>query len=352
MRGSRQGVTEVVAAVMLTGALLAPASFWKVEPACAQAPADTILVAVSAGRTLDRQVDALGDAAGIFARHGVALRRADADVLSAVAAGAADVGVAVDTLAALEAIMRGAPLRVIAAAMTGADAFWYVAARSPIRSLKDAGGRKVAHAGSGTATSLMLPGLEGLFHVKFRPAAISDPAATLAEVAGLQAASAQGTSSQGTSAQATSAQARSAQVDVGYALPPLGAAALAEGRIRIVARGDDLPLLAERTTRVIVVNASALAQRDGVIRRYLAARGAAVDWLTSDAPSALAAYGRWAGVAESAVPAVRAMLTRAGSLRGDRIRGLDALVADAIAVQRLPAAPGAAAMAAMQALGP
>ena len=63
----------------------------------------------------------------------------------------------------------------------------------------------------------------------------------------------------------------SGQIDIGWSSPPLGIEALEQGKIRIVARGSDVPTQRNQTVRVLIANAIALEQRRDAIRRFVEA---------------------------------------------------------------------------------
>ena len=269
---------------------------------------EELKVSVGGRGGFDHQISEVGQQQGLFKQHGLALElrysQGSGETLQAVIAGAADVGISVGTLATLGAFAKGAPIRVVGSAMIGAAEFWYVPANSRIRSLKEAAGRKVAYAATGAASNLMVLGLQELHGIKFQPVATGDPAATLARV-------------------------MSGQADVGYSVPPFAVAELAQEKIRIVGRGNDLPALARQTVRFIVVNGAALEQRPDAIRRYLQGYRDTVEWLFSD-PQATAAYAGWAGVTESVARRTRDDFIAKQNALPDRISGLDTIMADAV----------------------
>jgi ABC-type nitrate/sulfonate/bicarbonate transport system substrate-binding protein len=65
-----------------------------------------------------------------------------------------------------------------------------------------------------------------------------------------------------------------------------------EGRIRLIARGSDVPALRNMTSRLQVVNAAGLERRKDVLKRYMAAYREALDWMYAD-PAAIDAYAEW-----------------------------------------------------------
>src|SRR5262245_60216165 len=103
---------------------------------------DTIKVAVGQIDAWANQVPTLGMKAGIFQRHGIVLEnfgtQGAGETLQAVISGSADIGIGVGTAGAMRAFVKGAPVRVLAAAYTGVeDIYWFVPANSPIKSVKD-----------------------------------------------------------------------------------------------------------------------------------------------------------------------------------------------------------------------
>ena len=57
----------------------------------------------------------------------------------------------------MAAFAKGAPIRVIAASMTGAnDLYWYVPADSPIKALQDANDKTIAYSTRGSSTNAIV----------------------------------------------------------------------------------------------------------------------------------------------------------------------------------------------------
>jgi NitT/TauT family transport system substrate-binding protein len=302
----------MVRAVFMRGAIVL-AAVALADAAWAQ---EQLKISVGGRGAFDHQISEVGQQQGFFKQHGLTLdlrySQGGGETLQAVITGAADVGVSVNTRAALAAFAKGAPVRVVGSAMIGATEFWYVPANSRIRGLKEAAGKKVAYSATGAATNLMVLGLQELHGVKFQPVATGDPAATLARV-------------------------MSVQVDVGYSVPPFAVAELEQQKIRIVGRGNDLPALARQTVRFIVVNADALAQRPDALRRYLQGYRDTVEWLLSSDPQAISAYAGWAGIPESVARRTRDDFIAKQNVLPDQISGLDAILADAVTYKSIAA---------------
>ena len=310
----------MVRALLARGTALAVLVLIHSTPLAAQ---DMLKISVGGRGAFDNQVSEVGERQGFFKTHGLALdvrySRDGGETMQAVLAGAVDVGVSVGTLPALGLYAKGAPIRVLGSSMVGAHEFWYVPVNAPIKSLREAAGRKVAYSATGAASNLMVLGFEELYGVKFQPVATGDPAATLARV-------------------------MSRQVDVGYSVPPVAVAELEQGRIRVIGRGNDLPGLARQTVRFIVANADALEQRPQLFRRYLQGYRGTVEWMFSADPRATAAYAEWAGVSEAVARRSRDELMSKQSMLPDEISGLEAIMADAVTFRFVGAPLGAEAI--------
>ena len=129
--------------------------------------------------------------------------------------------------------------------MTGAsDLVWYVRADSAFKSLADLGPADLASfSRPGASSETVIKSL--LEHYKSKGKAIpsGSPPETLTQV-------------------------MSGQIAAGWGTAPLPKA-FAEGKVRIVARGNDSPKLATVTTRVHAVNAAYLAKNPEAVKAFL-----------------------------------------------------------------------------------
>jgi NitT/TauT family transport system substrate-binding protein len=277
---------------------------------------ETLKVSVAGRGAFENQVSEVGQQQGFFKKHGLTLEvlytKGSGETLAAVTTGAADIGTSVGTLGALGAFGKGAPIRLIGGSMIGVSEFWYVPVNSPIKSLKQAAGKTVAHSATGSASNLMVLALQELHGVKVKPVATGNPMVTLAQV-------------------------MSGQVDVGYSVPPVAVAELEQGKIRIAGRGNDIPAIANQTVRFIVANADALGRRPDAFRRYMQGYRDTVEWMFSPDPQALAAYSAWAGVPESVARRTRDDFMRRENMLPDQLSGLYAVMADAVTYKFIPA---------------
>jgi len=282
--------------------------------ATATQAADTLRLAVGAPGNWDTCIPAVGERAGIFRKHGLELElfytQGGGETLQAVISGGVDIGIAAGTGGVIGAYAKGAPLRIIAAGVTGAsDLYWYVPAGSPIQSFRDVAGKAVAYSTNGASTHITLLALLKHYDVKARPIAAGAGAVTLT-------------------------QAMSGQIDVGWASPPIGLDALDTGTIRLIARGSDVPATREQTVRVHVVNANVLAARGDVIDRFVQAYREAYGFLYGD-PAGPRYFSELSKVSEKLAVEIRDKFLPRDAMQPDRVSGIDAIMADAIAFKVL-----------------
>jgi len=286
-----------LAALMLTAA---------VDTAAAE---DTVKVALGRGGDWDTAASELGQNAGLFRKRGLVLEllytNGNAETLQAVVSGSADIGVGLGTTTVMAVYVKGAPLRVIGNAGAGSSEYWYVPADSPIKTMADADGKTIAYSNPGSLSHLMVLSLirtNGLFA---RAIPTGGPETTLAQV-------------------------MAGQVDVGWSWPPFGLDAISDGKIRIIARGNDLPEFRDQTTRLIVANAGFLERRKDVAARYVQGYRDALEWMYSD-PAVLDAYAEFAKISPADAHEVRDVYYPRDHLMVDFIAGLDAAMADGVA---------------------
>jgi NitT/TauT family transport system substrate-binding protein len=276
------------------------------QPAGAE---DAVKVALGQRGNWETAASELGQNAGLFRKRGLELEllytNGSAETLQAVISGSVDIGIGLGTTAVMAAYAKGAPLRVIGNASSGSSEYWYVPADSPIKTMADAGGRTIAYSTTGSSSHLIVLSFirtNGLF------------------------ARAVGTG--GTAA--TFTQVMSGQIDVGWSSPPFGLDAVSEGKIRVIARGNDLPEFRDQTIRLIVANAGFLERRKDVAARYVQGYRDALEWMYSD-PAGLDAYAEFAKTSPANAREVRDVYYPHDHLMVDFIAGLDVAMADGIA---------------------
>ena len=278
---------------------------------------DQIKLTIGQRGNWDTAISQLGETAGIFKKHGLALEMlytaGSGETLQPVIAGSVDLGLAVGTPGAIAAYSKGAPVRIIGAEATGAADYWYVKASSPIKTLKDLNGHSIAYSTSGSSTESVVR--------------------AFIKENGLTSAKAVSTGG----APATMTAVMTDQVDAGWASPPGGLKEIDEGKIRILARATDAAIVRGQTIRVIVANAQFLAPHKDVAARYMQAYRETIDYMYGDNPQVLKDYAAFAGVSEAMARRVREEFFPRALVEPDAIKGLDSLMVDAVALKFISA---------------
>jgi NitT/TauT family transport system substrate-binding protein len=270
---------------------------------------ETLKVAIPQRGAWDAGVAELGQRGGIFKRHGLDLEilyvQAGPESIQAVIGGSMDIATAAGVSAAVGTFAKGAPIRIIGSEMIGApDLYWYVPVSSPIRRIEDLNGRTVAYSLTGSSSHAALLALIAQFKLTAKPTSTGNIAATIT-------------------------QTMTGQVDVGFGAAPFGLDLLEDGKIRIIATGNDVTSLRSRTVRVNVTSVSNLQNRRDAIVRFNRAYRETVNWMYSD-PAALKHYAEYSTLPEKIVLRVRELIPKE-SLAPDRVEGIDQIMADAVA---------------------
>jgi NitT/TauT family transport system substrate-binding protein len=211
-----------------------------------------------------------GVEAGIFKKNGVDVditwTRGGAETLQAVITDSADLAIANGILGVIGAASKGAPVKIVSAQMTGAgDIFWYVKADSPIKSMKDMDGKTMAFSRPGSSTDLVGRALAE--HFKVKPKHVS--------TGGIPD---------------TRTQVMSGQIDAGWSAAPFNFELISEGKIRVLAKGSDVPSLNEQTVRVNAASNKFLTQKRDVARRFMKAYYESIQWVYANPDKSTAFY--------------------------------------------------------------
>jgi NitT/TauT family transport system substrate-binding protein len=285
-----------------------------VSPASAQ---DTLKIAIGQINNWENQAPTLGQDAGIFKKHNLNIEavgtQGAGETIQAVISGSADLGAGVGVAGAMRAFQRGAPVRILLPAFTGTgDLYWYVKADSPIKSLKDAReNTTIAYSTNGSSSHNIVTGFIQELGAKGKATATGGPPGTLTSV-------------------------MSGQIDVGWAAPPFGIKEIKEGKIRIIARGSDIPSLRGQTVRSIIVNADALKTKKDAIMRFVKAYRDSVDWMYSD-PKALTMYAQKIKADEALLKESLKEFHPKEAMQTDKMADLDGAIADAVKLKFLDA---------------
>ena len=281
-------------------------------PAFAQ---DKLKVAVGQRGVWENSVSELGQDAGIFKKHGLQLEvlytQGGGETQQAVISGSVDIGIGVGTYGVMGAFSKGAPVRILGATMTGYYEFWYVPATSPLMTMKDAQGKTMAYSTTGSSTQVMVMALSKMAGVTVKPTATGSPPSTFTQV-------------------------MSGQVDIGWTAPPLMLDALESGRIRVLAKGDEVPEFRNQPVRVILANAGSLEKNHDAMARYMAAYRETIEWLWSS-PDAIKAYAKWAEVSDQIAIRTRDEFVQKDRANPDKMEGIVDMNEDAVKLKFIPA---------------
>jgi len=276
---------------------------------------ETLKVAIPQRGAWDAGVAELGQRGGIFKKHGLDLEilyvQAGPESIQAVIGGSMDIATAAGVSAAVGTFAKGAPIRIIGSEMIGApDLYWYVPASSPIKKIDDFKGKTVAFSLTGSSSHAGLLALIAQYKLTAIPTSTGTIAATIT-------------------------QTMTGQVDVGFGAAPFGLDLAEDGKIRIIATGNDVASLRSRTVRVNLTNVNTLQKRRDTIVRFNRAYQETVAWMYSD-PAALKHYGEYSNLPEKIVLRVRELIPKE-SMATDRVEGIEQIMADAVAGKFIPA---------------
>jgi NitT/TauT family transport system substrate-binding protein len=271
---------------------------------------DTLKLAIGQRGNWETAMAEIGARAGIFKKHNLNIERTytsgGGETMQAVISGAVDIGIAIGTSGAMSAFAKGAPLRIIGSATVGSnDLYWYVKADSPLKSIKEATDKTtIAYSTAGSSTNVLVLGFLKTYNLKAQPTKIGNPPSTLTAV-------------------------MSGQVDVGWAAPPFGLKEIEEGKIRIIARGSEVPSSRNQMVRSICVHADKLSKDKALIERFMIAYDEALDYMYNE-PDALKHYKEFSSIDEALAKKAMAEFYPRAALDPYRIEGLDSVMADGV----------------------
>jgi NitT/TauT family transport system substrate-binding protein len=276
---------------------------------------DQLKVAIGQINNWENQPPTLGQDAGIFKKHGLVLENVGTagagETLQAVISGSADIGGGVGAAGVMRAFSKGAPVRILAPAFTGTgDLYWYVKADSPIKSIKDfTADKTIAYSTNGSSSNNIVVAFGSELGSKAKPTATGGPPATLTAV-------------------------MSGQIDIGWAAPPFGLKEIKEGKIRIAARGSDVPSLRGQTVRVLIVNENSLKTKRDAIMRFMQAYREAADWMYAD-PKAVEMYSEKVKLPVDLLKQSMNDFQPKETIQSDEFKDLDGAVRDAVTLKFL-----------------
>jgi NitT/TauT family transport system substrate-binding protein len=276
---------------------------------------DQIKLAVGARGNWETAAAELGQNAGFFRKRGLGLdllyTQGSGETQQAVISGSVAIGIGLGTTSVMNAFAKGAPLRAIGNASTGSSEYWYVPGNSPLQGMKGAAGKTIAYSTIGASSHLEVLSFLKYYGLDAKPIGTGGTAATFIQV-------------------------MSGQVDVGWSSPPFGLDAAQAGKIRIIARGSDLPYFRDQTIRLIVANADYLQQHPAILGRFIQAYRDSLQWMYAS-PDGLKAYAELAHVPEPTALEVRDVFYPRDNMQVDHVSGLASVMADGVEFKYLAA---------------
>jgi NitT/TauT family transport system substrate-binding protein len=192
------------------------------------------------------------------------------------------------------------------------DISWYVKADSPIRSLKDATEKNtIAYSTNGATSHSVVLAFVSELGIKAKPTATGGLPSTLTQV-------------------------MSGQIDIGWTVAPFGLKEIEDGKIRIVANGNDVASMRGQTVRVQTVNARLFGERKDVLLRFVRAYREALDWIFTD-PQAMKLYAATNKVPEHLIKQTAEQFQTREGMQFDTVSGVDAIMADGVKLKFLDA---------------
>jgi NitT/TauT family transport system substrate-binding protein len=177
--------------------------------------------------------------------------------------------------------------------------------------LQDTDGKTVAYSTNGSSTHAIVTAFIKQYGLKAKPVATGSPPATLTQV-------------------------MSGQIDVGWGGPPFGLDLVDQGKIRMIASGNDAAAVKNQTVRVLVTNAATLQSRQPALASFMKAYRETVDWMYTDAV-AFRHYAEFMGISEAIMRQARDRFYPKAALDPDAIVGVEAINADAVEFKYLAA---------------
>jgi NitT/TauT family transport system substrate-binding protein len=236
--------------------------------------------------------------------------RGGGENVQAVVSGDAQIGLGTGTLAVISAFVKKAPIKIAAAEITGLDAIWYVQSSTPIKTLEDLAGKKIAYSRPGSSTHMgALAIAEQIKAKRLKPPEL----VSLGGIPEVYTA------------------VRTGQADAGWSVPPFQLDHVEKGELRVVVKGGELTALRDITPRVHFLNNDFAAKNPEALRGFFRAQTKALDYMFENKTDTAKIWMRRAELKfpESAVLKTWDYYSRA-AMALKPIRGLQATVEDGI----------------------
>lgn len=235
-----------------------------------------------------------------------------ADEVQASVSGSVDITTGTGVVGVIGAWAKGAPIRIIAAEMTGpSDLYWYVKSDSQVKALAGLTGKSVAFSRPGSSTDVVAQALIKLSGTNARALSTGGPAATLTQVL-------------------------TNQVDVGWSAGVVNFDRVEKGELRLLARGSDVPELRNQTVRVHIANANFLEKNKDLVKRFLRAQQRTIEWAYKE-PKAVELYAQMNNVSVETARKARDQFYPRPALLQKPISNIDLSIRQAVESKRIDA---------------
>jgi NitT/TauT family transport system substrate-binding protein len=276
--------------------------------------AETLKVAIAQKGNWDTSIVDFGVRQGFFKAEGLEIEptytEGGANNEQAVISGSTDLALGTGLLGIISAYVKEAPVRVIAAEMTGLpDLYFFARSDRGIKSIKDATGKTIAYSNPGSSSNLATLALLRQAGIQAKPVA-------------------------GGALPAVFTQTMTGQIDIGHSVPPMGLEELKEGKIVIVARANDVPEIHNQTVRVNVANLNFLTAHRDLAMRFARAYQKSLDWAFSD-PKAIDYFAEGKGVSRALAEEAFRYYAKEDE-QPYEIKGLQRTLDDAYEFKRIP----------------
>jgi NitT/TauT family transport system substrate-binding protein len=251
---------------------------------------------------------------GFFKEAGVEIdptfTKGGGETVQAVVSGDVDIGLGTGFFAVLSAFAKKAPVKVIAAEITGMDAFWYALGSSSIRRLEDLAGKKVAFSTPGSSSHMAVLALAD----QLKAMGLKPPQPV--SLGGLPD---------------TFTGVKTGQADLGWSVAPFFLDRIENGEIRVIVRGSDIVEIRDLTMRVHFANANFASQHPEAVRGFLHAQQKALDFIFDNPKETVRIWIRRAEIKmpEATVLKTWEFYTRA-ALVAKPIKGIQKTMEDAV----------------------
>lgn len=234
---------------------------WATGPAAAQT---RLVVATPHALLFDSGlVFAVGNEKGFFREAGLDVEtvvvRGGGENVQSVVSGSVQIALATGFFSVLSAFQKGAPVRILAAEMTGMpDIFWYAMAGSPYRKMEDLAGKRIGFSNPGASSHM------GVLAVADQLKGKGLPAPQAISLGGMPDAL---------------TALKTGQTDAAFAVPPLFFDQIERGDLRIVFRGSEIQKFNDVTIRVTFGGAAFVEKNPDTVRAFFRAYQKSLDFM-------------------------------------------------------------------------